>query len=457
MKVPVRTEAASSAARSVGDQTGAKSGGRYRLLLVSSHPVPYAEPLFGLMACHPKLDVSVVHCTVGAVYDTEFRCTINASASVSHSYTQLHVPNLAVKPGVGGFFGLANVGLGRLIAKGHFDAVAVFGYAYLSFWIAFAAAICARTPLFIGTDATELKHPSGGWWWKRWIKLPFVRFIYTRLADLVLVPSTASLQFLRRLGASEDRIVLTPFVVNNDYFARRVTALTREQMRDRLGIPNESFVVLYCGKLAPWKRPGDLLHAFASLIRSDPKMARSARLLFAGDGALRSSLESEVRSLDLAGQVQFLGFTPYDDLPSVYAASDLVVLPSEHETWGVVVNEAMACGVAVAVSDRVGARLDLVVPGETGEIFPCGDVGTLTRILQECMRNPTRTQSMADAGRRKIASWSYSENLEAWVSACEKIHKSGGLSLASDARSGLGCEQRGSETSRPRPVAPVPE
>lgn len=417
-----QTAAAASPAGSLEDRHDVNSKSRYRLLLVCSHPVPYSEPLLGLMAVHPKLDVTVVHCLLGPVYDSEFRRTIDARTSTSHPYRCLHVPNRALKPGLGGFFGLVNVGLWRLIANGQFDAVAVFGYSYLSFWIASLAARFAGTPLFIGTDATELKHPSGGWWWKRWIKLPLVRFIYGHLADIVLVPSTASLQFLKRIGVAEGQMVLTPFVADNNYFAHRVSPCVRERMRDRLGIPSKSFVVLYCGKLAPWKRPGDLLHAFASLAQSDPQAASSAYLVFAGDGILRASLEAEVRSLNLADRVRFLGFTSYDELPSVYAASDLVVLPSEHEAWGVVVNEAMACGISAAVSDRVGARLDLIVPGETGEIFPCGDVQSLVGILQRCIQNPERTQSMAAAGRRRIASWSYGENLQGWVSALDRIH-----------------------------------
>jgi len=325
---------------------------------------------------------------------------------------------------LGSFFGLINFRLWGLIREGNFDAVAVFGYAYLSFWIAFFAAKSIKIPILISTDATQLQHPRGGWWWKRWIKRAVVRFIYGRLADIVLVPSTAGMRFMEQLGIPGERLVLTPFAADNAYFAKRATPAARKLIRQRLAIPEHAFVILYCGKLVRWKRPADLLRAFASLVDRCPDTADSAYLLFAGDGNLRRDLEAQARSLNLTERVRFLGFATYSELPEVYAASDLLALPSEHEAWGVVVNEAMACGVPAVVSDRVGARLDLVISGETGDFFPLADVSALAAILSRRLVNREETRKMGKAARRRIASWSYEENVQGWIRAVERIKHS---------------------------------
>ena len=416
----IRTERAEFAE----PQKDAIAGRRHRLLVVSSHAVPYAEPLHQRLAQHPKLDVQVVHCLRGPIKDFEFGRTIPADNSAANRYPTVQLPNSSLKPGLGSFFGLMNFRLWGLIRKGNFDAVAVCGYAYLSFWIAFFAAKSIKIPILISTDATQLQHPRGGWWWKRWIKPAVVRFIYGRLADIVLVPSTAGLRFLERLGIPGERLVLTPFVADNAYFAKRATPAARKLIRQRLAIPEQAFVILYCGKLVRWKRPADLLHAFASLVDRCAHTAGSAYLLFAGDGALRRDLEAQAHAMNLTDQVRFLGFANYAELPEVYAASDLLVLPSEHEAWGVVVNEAMACGVPAVVSDRVGARVDLVISGETGDFFPMADVAALSAILSRRFENHEETRKMGAAARRRIASWSYAENVQGWIRALERIKRS---------------------------------
>lgn len=411
-------------------RTDAEIARRHRLLIVSSHLVPYGEPLHQLMAQDPKLDITVVHCMHGPINDSEFGRTIVWDTSSVKQYPSVQIPNSSLRPGLGRFFGLVNFRLWKLVREGKFDVVAVHGYAYMSFWIAFFAAKSVRTPILISTDATQWQHPHGGWWWKRWVKPAVVRFIYCRLVNIVLVPSTASWQFMKQLGITDERLVLTPFVADNDYFAQHASPASRKLIRERLSIPEDAFVILFCGKLVRWKRPADLLRAFASFVNRCPKAGSSAYLLFAGDGILRHQLEAEVRWMNLTEQVRFLGFTTYSKLPEVYAASDLLVLPSEHEAWGVVVNEAMACGIPVVVSDRVGARLDLVTSGETGELFSLGDVQALTAILRRRFLNRERTREMGKAARRRIASWSYRENMQGWIRAVERIKHSKAMSFS---------------------------
>jgi glycosyltransferase involved in cell wall biosynthesis len=375
------------------------------------------------MSQHPKLEVTIVHCIRGPIRDSEFGTIINSDHSFIERDHAVSIPNSSIRPGLGRFFGLINFKLWTIIRRGQFDSIAVHGYSYMSFWIAFCAAIVTRIPILLSTDATELQHPHGGWWWKRWIKPTVVRFIYGRLVDIVLVSSSASWRFIKELGIPDDRLILTPFVADNDYFAQRSTSISREHTREALSIPKDAFVILYCGKLVRWKRPADLLHAFRALLHSCSEANPAAYLLFAGDGVLRSQLEAEARAACLSERVRFLGFVNYSELPGVYAASDVLVLPSEHEAWGVVVNEAMACGLPVVLSDHIGARLDLVTPGETGELYPVADVPALTAVLRQFFLHPGQIQEMGKAAQKRIAHWSYRENLQGWMKAVERVEQ----------------------------------
>jgi len=132
---------------------------------------------------------------------------------------------------------------------------------------------------------------------------------------------------------------------------------------------------------------------------------------------MRREVESQAVSAGIAERVRFLGFVNQSQLPRVYRASDLLVLPSEHEGFGVVVNEAMLCGCAVTVSDRVGAGYDLISPGQSGLIFPCGNVDVLASMLSKLLRDPRRVRCMGKAARKRMETWSPTQNIEALVQA----------------------------------------
>jgi len=389
--------------------------GRYRVLLVGSHPVQYAAPVFRQMAEHPQLDILVAYCSLqGAepAVDPQFGVPIAWDIPLLEGYPWVHIPNQSPRPRLGRFFGLLNPGLWKLVRTGGFDAVVMFtGYVCASFWIAVSAAKSKRVALLFGTDAHEL-HPRDG---RRW-KVPVKRWLWPRLfrlADKVLVLSSGGVALMRSLGLPDGRVALTPYVVNNDWWLEGAAAVNREAVRADWGVPENSPVVLFCAKLQPWKRPLDVLRAFAKASMSQ------AVLVYAGEGPLRAQLEAEAASLGVAERVRFMGFVNQSQLPALYRAADLLVLPSESEAFGVVVNEAMLCGCPAAVSDRVGARHDLVRPGETGFVFPCGDVDALAEILQKALPNRAGLQALGAAARRRMETWSPREYIQALVQAIE--------------------------------------
>ena len=392
------------------------SSPRYRVLLVASHPVQYAAPQFRLMAQHPRLDVQVAYCSLHDAkphMDHGFGREVAWDIPLLDGYPWTHVPNRSPRPGPGRFWGLFNPGLWSLMRTGRFDAVAIFtGYMCASFWIVVAAAKTNGTAILFGTDAHDLRCRNGSSWKAR-LKGWLWPAIF-RLADVVIVPSSGTTALMRSLGFAPERVVMTPYVVDNDWWEQQASRVNVKQVRQGWGIPEEASVALFCAKLQPWKRPQDVLEAFVEAT------VPGSYLVFAGEGPLREQLEARAKVLAVADRVRFLGFVNQSGLPSVYRSCDILVLPSEYEPFGVVVNEAMLCGLPAVVSDRVGARYDLVEEGKTGFVFPCGDTTVLSPLLYELLSDRERLEQLGEMARQRMEMWSPRQNLDAFVIAVER-------------------------------------
>jgi len=389
---------------------------QFRVLFVCSHPVQYQSPIFREMAKHPRLDIQVAYCSLqGAepALDPGFGINVSWDVPLLEGYPWLQVSNRSCRPGLSRFWGLVNLGLWGIIRNGSYDAVVIFtGYMYVSFWIAMIAAKLSRRAVLFGTDAHGLVPQDG----KNW-KIAIKKIVWPRLfrlANVVIVPSSRGIAMMRSLGIPDGRLVLTPYVVDNTWWSSQSEQVDRPTVRRSWGVPENGSVVLFCAKLQPWKRPLDLLQSFASAQVTD------SHLVFAGDGPLREELEAKAKALGLANRVHFLGFKNQSQLPAIYSASDLLVLPSEYDAFGVVVNEAMLCGCAVAVSDRVGSGHDLVSNGENGFIFPCGDRDALAAILCDALNDRKRLRRMGANARRRMETWSPRENIQGLLGALDQ-------------------------------------
>ncbi len=390
-----------------------------RILILASHVIQYSSPLFRRMAHDPRLDLQIAYCTLqGATpsIDPEFGVEVAWDTSVLEGYPWVHLPNRSPIPGLGRFFGLFNPGVWTLIRKNHFDAAILPGYFYCTAWIAIAAAKWNGTPILFVTDSHGLRSWRTQSPWKLRFKKWLVRRIFS-LGSAVLVSSSGGVEYLKTLGFSSDRIILVPTAVDNDWWIGQAAKVDRNTVRADWKIPAAGTVALFCAKLQRWKGPMDLLDAFA---RAN---IPNSYLVFAGDGPERSNLERRATELGLADRVRFLGFLNQSQLPPAYCAADLFVLPSLFEPFGLVVNEAMLCGLPVAVSDRVGARFDLVRPDENGYVFPAGDVEVLAAILRQILPDPEKRARMGAAARRRMEAWSPREYVDGVVRAVNVVAK----------------------------------
>lgn len=388
---------------------------KYRVLVVASHPTPYSVSFWRLMAKNPQLDLLVAYLTLQGVektIDKDFGVELAWDVPLLDGYQWKHIPNQSPQPRLGKFWGLINPQLWQLIGNGNFDAVMCYsGYNYASFWFIVAACKKFDIPFIFSTDASNIQPRSGNWKLKfKKIVLPYI----FNLADTIIVSSTPGKKMVESIGVNENKVVITPSVVDNDWWSKESSEVDTSEVKQKLGIPQQASIILYVAKLQPWKRPQDLLKAFAQLKRKD------VYLLYAGDGILREELENQAKQLNIYNRVIFLGFVNQSQLPAIYKATDIFVLPSEYEPFGVVVNEAMVCGCAVITSDRVGSHYDLIKEGENGFVYPCGDIDALTSILDQLFDDKNKLNNMKKAAQKRMETWSPEDNVKGVITAIKR-------------------------------------
>jgi glycosyltransferase involved in cell wall biosynthesis len=270
----------------------------------------------------------------------------------------------------------AGESLGRAFAQGAARAVWVQGWQVLGYWQAAWAAKAAGAELWLRAESNDLAPVPP---WKRGVKRAILSRLFARI-DRFLYIGSANRRLYEAYGVEEARLLAARYAVDNARFARQAAALRgeRAQLRRAWGIEGESFCVLFCGKFIAKKRPMDLLEA--GRILSEQSGASDIHLLFVGAGELETALRA---ACDATGRERpratFAGFLNQTEISRAYVAADCLVLPSDHgETWGLVVNEAMASGLPCIVSDACGCAEDLVPPEW---VFPLGDATALAERL----------------------------------------------------------------------------
>lgn len=221
--------------------------------------------------------------------------------------------------------------------------------------------------------------------------------------DACLAAGQWSREYFLHYGARPERIFLVPHAIDSGRFRIEAESLEprRSELRGEKDLDKNAIVFTFSGKFISKKRPLDFVSAIEQAVRRNPRIQG----LMVGDGPLHASCENLVR--DRKVPIRFTGFLNQSQITKAYVASDALVLPSDGgETWGLVVNEAMACARPCIVSDRVGCGPDLVIPQETGSIFPLGDVDALANSMLELAGNPQRMISMGLEAQSRLRNYS---------------------------------------------------
>lgn len=235
-----------------------------------------------------------------------------------------------------------------------------------------------------------------------------------RLPSRFLPGGTRQARYLTRFGVRQDRIRIAQMTVDVSTI-RRFCGTDREALRAvaraHWGVSVRDRAVLYVGRLEYDKGIQQLLSAFDHAAGQYDDL----RLIIAGDGTLRSCVEAIAARPD--SHVTYLGHLVGDDVWRAYLAADLLVLPSLFEPWGLVVNEAMACGLPVIVSDRVGCADDLVRHDETGIVVEAGSELALTSAILRLARDTSARVHMGHAAEQLISNWTLENEAHNIVSA----------------------------------------
>ncbi|MFN7941383.1 MAG: glycosyltransferase family 4 protein [Thermoanaerobaculia bacterium] len=381
-----------------------------RLAIVTTHPIQYQVPWFRALAARREIEL-----TVGFAWlpDAEsqgvgFGVPFHWDVPLTDGYRWERLPLANRSPRLGPFFGLRLREVASWLRAGRFEALLVTGWN--SFCLVQAAREAKRLGLrvMVRGDSSDVAPRAA------WKKLLHRRFL--SMYDAFLTVGSQNEAFYARNGVPASRRFRVPHVVDNQRLAEEAKTheVNRVTIRGRWGIEADARVALFAGKMIREKNLEELLRAFALAEREE----RTLRLLLVGDGPLRSEIAARAESLE--HRPALVGFLNQSRIAEAYAAADFLVLPSRSETWGLVVNEAMACGLPAIVSDRVGCAADLVREGETGAVYASGDVAGLAARLAEFARDPGWTRAMGVRAQALVfADYSIERAVEGTLAALE--------------------------------------
>jgi glycosyltransferase involved in cell wall biosynthesis len=404
--------------RSTRRKAPAVYGSRKRLGIIVSHPIQYYAPLYQRLARRDDLLIKVFftwHDGHAPVDDRGFGTRLTWDIPLTEGYEFQRVPNLSADPGTHHFFGLRNPSLIDQVKAWNPDVVHITGWAWLShLWAMWAFHRMGTQVLFRGDSHVLDGIPRG----PRWrLKRAILKRVFSWPSGFLVV-GEANRTYYETFGVASDRLISCTHSIDVARFAQPTDRYEGEARlwRRQLDISDDSRVLLFAGKFEHKKRPVELMRTVQALC--DPSLL----LVMVGGG----ELSVEVNAIAAADPARFrvLPFQNQTRMPVVYRLADLFILPSAFgETWGLAVNEALACGRPVLVSDRVGCAAD-VVDGSCGRTFSWADPSSLRRALSEMMRDQTVLSAMGRSAAKRAWLFDVAQTEAALMASLERMRGS---------------------------------
>lgn len=334
-----------------------------KLAIVTTHPIQYYAPVFKLLAQRERIDIMVFYTWSQSVQqknDPGFGREVKWDIPLLEGYPYEFVENISEAPGSHHAAGIINPGLIPAISGWGANAVLVIGWAYRSH-LAVLKHFKNKIPVLFRGDSTLLDEK---WGLKNLLRFAYLRWVYSHV-DYALYPGTNTKAYFKKYGLTDKQLVFAPHAIDNERFAAPRNA-EADALRAGLNIGIDDILILFAGKFESKKSPLLLVGAFLQLEQPN------VHLLMAGNGVLEAELKQKAIE---NSNIHFMDFQNQLAMPVLYQSCDLFCLPSggPNETWGLAVNEAMACGKAVLASNKTGCAIDLIKPGENGDIFEAGN------------------------------------------------------------------------------------
>ena len=289
-----------------------------------------------------------------------------------------------------------NLGVLWAIWTGRWDCVVVPGYSNPTALAAIVLCILSRIRFIVRADTTLLKRRSP---WRTLGKRSLVYPLVRRCAAAMGISSEA-MKYFESIGIPAERIFLVPCVSHLDDYRRTIAEqeVSRGATRSQLDTPQDACVGIFVGRFVHVKGLDLLLEGLKDL----PSSKRPV-LWLVGDGPERERLETYAQAHALP--VRFAGFVQNRDVPRYLRSADFFVLPARSEPWGIVVSEAMVCGLPVVLSRGVGAAYDLLREGENGFWISGGRNGGCKSALDRCVAWRDRLPAMGKEAERTVGPW----------------------------------------------------
>ena len=379
-----------------------------KLAIIITHPIQYYAPVFKLLAAQCNLKVFYTWGLEGAEakVDKGFNQKIIWDIPLLQGYEYAFLENTAKEKGSHHFMGIKNPGIIQNINSFNPEIILIYGWAYQSH-LKVLRYFKGKIPIWFRGDSHLLDSKP---LWKKLARKALLTWVYSYI-DKAFYVGKANKDYFEEFGLKEHQLVFAPHAVDNERFSEDRTGEVN-LLRQNLKIGMGEMLILFAGKLERKKDPELLLQAFLEL-----KMDH-VHLLFVGNGELEESLKGAVESFDYAqddtnnekdssikNRIHFMDFQNQSYIPVVYQACDLFCLPSHgpNETWGLAVNEAMAAGKAILVSNKVGCSLDLV-NHNNGLIFKT-ESETIRNNLKKIVQVDLR--KMGKNSYQKIQRWNF--------------------------------------------------
>lgn len=379
-----------------------------RMAVITSHPVQYYAPLFRELARAIDIHVFFAHDPSpeqqAEGFGKEFSWDVDLRSGYAHSFLR----NVAADPDTARFSGCDTPEIGKRLRDGGFDVVLALGWHLKSQLQGIMAAKRLGIPVMIRGDSQLGTARSLSKRIAKMLSYPLL----LRAFDAALYVGVRNYEYYRHYGYPVRQLFHSPHAIDTDWFAARASDAARMRKRTAMGVDAEARIVMFAGKTQQLKRPLDAVAATAGLIgRGWP-----AHLMIAGSGEMSDAIAAEAARLNVP--LHSLGFLNQSEMPAAYAAADILLLPSESETWGLVCNEALACGTPIVVSSEIGCAPDLC-DGIVGRQYQCGKADKATDELDamlSLMPAPSTIRAVSARFSLQLAA-------RGIISAAEKVRK----------------------------------
>lgn len=377
---------------------------KFKLAIISSHPVQYQAPLYKYLSADEEIDLFVYYCSKWGLedyHDPELKASFRWDIDLLDGYEYKFLKNYSLFQIPGKFWSVVNPEVIIELIKNKYDAILIPGYALFSYLLALFGAKITSTPIFFRGE-TYIKNKNGKLFEK--LKKMFLSGLFKNINAFLAIGSQ-SIEFYKHYNVPDEKIFLTPYAVDNDFFMDMKEKWRQEVGRLKYNMFNNDLpVILFVGKLTDKKRPLDLLKAYIDV-------KNASNLVFVGDGQQREELEQFKNENEL-NNVHFAGFKNQTEVTKYYSFSDVFVLPSSvGEVSPLVINEAMASGLAIVASNLIPSAADFVKNGENGYIFNAGSIQELGKYLKVLVGDKGLREKMGKRSKEIINKWSFKEDL----------------------------------------------